>query len=654
MDKYSNIAREKVLDGESLFITGKAGTGKTTLLKKIAEALKHIGKNVVVLAPTGVAAINAGGVTIHSFLHLPLCIYLPNMKVEGLYTLDANEREIIRGIDTIIIDEVSMVRCDLIDMIDDVLRHYRKNRLPFGGIQIVFFGDMYQLMPVATKEDQDILLENYDSIYFFSSKVYGKLGCPLLELKHIYRQENVDFIDLLDHVRRGRVTTHDMIMIKKRYRAHIPDIDNVIRLTTHNRLAKKHNAKMMDAINTELHEYKAKIDGYYSVEDMPADYILKLKVGARVMFVKNDTNSQQYINGTLGTVVRLGDNIIVVKKDNGDLIDVERTSWNRIRYIINKNTKLIEVEICATFRQFPLKLAWAVTIHKSQGMTFDNVVIDAGKSFTYGQIYVALSRCRKFHGISLVSNITDKVIKTDPVVVDFMKRATIIGIEDNEESKEQLGTTNDNQALKRTLWMAEDGLSIDEMVRQSGERVEIIYSHISKLVESGKVSPSKFIKKDVYETISSAIEICGANTNLRAIKDLCPNHIKYGEIGIVLADIKYKQREKDNKPKDDWHFVPKVPVFMKSEPFLSYNCLLVTSTDGYYLKVIDEYIKLNDYPDKASKTKEYLWVMSPQNADIRLVHEYNGNMHLIGYIREETSRIIITMPNGEEKEIIIE
>ena len=653
MDVYAELARNMVVEGQSLFITGKAGTGKTTLLKTITADLKRRGKNVVVLSPTGVAAINAGGVTIHSFLHLPLSIYLPGMKVTGLYSLDTNERELIKAIDTIIIDEVSMVRCDLIDMVDDVLRHYRGNKNPFGGIQIVFFGDMYQLMPVATKEDREALLEKYKSIYFFSSRVYEKLNCSMIELKHIYRQESIDFIDLLDHVRRGSVTLPDMRMIKNRYMASIPDKGNVIRLTTHNRLARNYNNKMLDGLDSELYEYKAKIDGYYSAEDMPADYILRLKKGARVMFVKNDTSTQRYINGTLGKVMRLSDNIITVKKDDGECIDVERASWDRMRYHINKVTKSIDVEVCATFRQFPLRQAWAVTIHKSQGMTFDNVVIDAGKAFTYGQVYVALSRCRTFHGISLASDITEKVIKTDPVVVEFMRNANIIDVDDEVRNEEENHFDEDNQAMKRTLWMAEDGLSIDDMVVQSGERAEIIYSHISKLVGAGKLSASKFISNKKYKIISAAIAKSGSSATIRDIKSQCPDDVKYGEISIVLADIKRQGKEKPEEAvvDDDWHFVPSVKVFLKSSPFLSYKCIFATSTSGYYMKVIDEYIKLGDYPSEATKTGDYLWVLQPRDTDIRLVHEYNGIMHLVGYVREEPGRIIFTMPDGEEKEI---
>lgn len=661
LDKYGKQALGLVMEGKSLFITGKAGTGKTTVLRELTSQCRKKKKNVVVLAPTGVAAKNAEGVTIHSFLHLPLGPYIPGMKNRKLYALKEEEIRVVNKVDIIIIDEVSMVRCDMLDEMDDVLRHYRKSSLPFGGIQLVMFGDLYQLMPVASDEDWEKLKDKYSSPYFFCSKVLEKMDCPMFELKNIHRQNDQNFVTLLNNVRLGHVSSTELRNLEGRYKKNfIPkDEEGYIRLTTHNWRSKKYNEQKLEGLSGATYKYKAYIEDYFPKEEWPTNYVLQLKRGARVMFIRNDNESKQYVNGTLGTVVSLGDRSIIVRTDEGVEISVERQTWDFYRYHINKKTKEIEAILCGSFRQYPLKLAWAVTIYKSQGLTFDKVIIDAGKAFTYGQVYVALSRCRKLHGIVLVSPITAKIIKTDPVVTEYMKTVKRISLEENleEEPAKHLPPV---YGAPRTLWMLKDGLSPQQIAEQSNQRIEIVYGHITQLIENGEVEVMDFVEKKLYKSIQDAIKEIGIDAHLKEIKELCPKETKYADIRMVIADIKCQgiekefdsQKEKDEAVADktsDWHFIESVPFTKTSKRFLSWNCRVVLSILGYYLEVTGDYIKLGDYPSGYSCDKGNLWIKKAQNSKgMRMVHEYQGNNHLVGYIREKENVIIFTTPENEE------
>jgi hypothetical protein len=662
LDIYGKKALKLVMDGDSLFITGKAGTGKTTVLREITAECKRAKKNVVVLAPTGVAAKHAQGVTIHSFLRLPLGPYIPGMKNRQLYALKEEEITIVNRVDIIIIDEVSMVRCDLLDEIDDVLRHYRKNSLPFGGIQIVMFGDLYQLMPVAPEEDWEKLKEKYASPYFFSSKILEKMDCPMFELKIIHRQDDRNFVTLLNNVRLGYVSANELKELEGRYKkGFVPnDDEGYIRLTTHNWRSKKYNEQRLEELSGTVYEYKAYIEDFFPKEEWPTNYVLQLKRGARVMFIKNDNDYQQYVNGTLGTVISLGDRGIVVRTDEGVEIGVERQTWDFYRYHINKKTKEIEATLCGSFKQYPLKLAWAVTIHKSQGLTFDKVIIDAGKAFTYGQVYVALSRCRKFHGIILVSPITSKIIKTDPIVKEYMKSVKRID-EDEENEDETVRHLSSIHGSQRTLWMLKDGLSPQQIAEQNNQRIEIIYGHIAQLIENGDVDVKNFVKQDLLGSIKDAIGKVGIDAHLKEIKDLCPSETKYADIRMVIADIKHQGIEdhyevhvdEENEENDidndsDWHFIDSVPFSKTSKRFLSYDCRVVLSPLGYYLEVTGDYIKLGDYPAGFSSERGNIWIKKAQNTKgLRMVHEYMGSNHLIGYIREMDDVITYTNPEGK-------
>ena len=652
LDKYGSKALELVMNGKSLFITGKAGTGKTTVLHEISSKCRSNNKKIVVLAPTGVAAKNAGGVTIHSFLHLPLGPYIPGMRMHKLYALNEEEIKIVSKIDLMIIDEVSMVRCDLLDEIDDVLRHYRKNKLPFGGIQIVMFGDLYQLMPVAPDEDWEKLKEKYESPYFFSSKILQKMDCPMFELKIIHRQDERNFVTLLNNVRLGQVSSTELKELEGRYRKDfIPkDDEGYIRLTTHNWRSKSYNNRRLEDLPGNSYEYKAYIEDFFPKEEWPTNYVLELKTGARVMFIKNDNEYGLYVNGTLGTVISLRDKSVVVRTDEGYEIDVERQTWDFYRYHINKKTKEIEAILCGSFKQYPLKLAWAVTIHKSQGLTFDKVVIDAGRAFTYGQVYVALSRCRRFHGIVLVSPITSKIIKTDPIVSEYMKSVTRIEI-DGEESDEPIKHLSAIQGAQRTLWMIKDGLNPQQIAEESKQRIEIIYGHIAQLIEEGEVDIKAFVANDIYKSVISAINQVGIDAHLKEIKALCKNHTKYADIRMVIADLKrqgYEEEPNDSDNESEWHFVESVPFVKSSKRFLSYDCRVVLSSLGYYLEVTGDYIKLGDYPNGYSSKKGNIWIKKPVNRlGFRVVHDNESNAHFIGYVREEENLIVFTNPDNE-------
>lgn len=420
-DRYHNKALRCIDNGENLFITGKAGTGKTTLLREIRD--RYQGKKVVaVLAPTGVAAENANGYTMHSFLRLPLKPYLPQHKVlPNLYQLDESTENVVRSIDLLIIDEISMVRCDMLDATDMILRHYRKSRKPFGGVQIVMFGDLFQLCPVVKKEEWDTLKEYYKSLYFFSCYAFKKLKYRVIELKKVYRQDDRVFIDLLNDISTAKVKLADIQQLNTRYEPnYVPKVkSNVVTLMTHIHKTNDWNEMMFSKIRNKLRTYDAKARDWHG-ERSPVAYHLELKVGARVMFQRNDNIGHQYVNGTLGWVKALHEDSIVVKKDDGELVNVERAKWEQYNYFVDKKTKTIYTEVSGTFTQFPLKLAWAVSIHKCQGLTFDEVAIDAAKSFIFGQVYVALSRCRTLEGIHLLSQIPSQKIKADKVVQQYM------------------------------------------------------------------------------------------------------------------------------------------------------------------------------------------------------------------------------------------
>ncbi|MFN4285659.1 MAG: helix-turn-helix domain-containing protein [Lacibacter sp.] len=406
---------------ESVFLTGKAGTGKTTFLKYLKE---NSTKNMVVAAPTGVAAINAGGVTLHSLFQLPLHPFVPTpghrKELVARRHYGKQKLQLLRSIELLVIDEISMVRCDVLDAIDAVLRSVRRQaNLPFGGVQLLCIGDLFQLPPVAQQAEWQLLQEYYNAPYFFESHAIKELQPLLIELTTVYRQKDDAFVQLLNKVRNHEMTDADFATLNQRY---LPDFrapqgQPYITLTTHNLQADRINEQELERINAPLFTYKAAITDDFPEGSYPAEANLRLKVGAQVMFLKNDTAEKKYFNGKIGIVSHLSETEIVVDCEEGP-VTVHKEIWNNIRYTLNRETERLEEEILGSFEQYPLRLAWAVTIHKSQGLTFDRVMIDAAAAFSSGQVYVALSRCTRLEGLVLLRRIPPTALISNPQVVE--------------------------------------------------------------------------------------------------------------------------------------------------------------------------------------------------------------------------------------------
>ena len=411
----------------NLFLTGKAGTGKTTFLKQLKEKSP---KRMVVLAPTGIAAINAGGMTIHSFFQLPFSPYIPGTTFgsgeQKRYQFSKLKRNIIRSIDLLVIDEISMVRSDLLDAIDSVLRQYRKRHdLPFGGVQLLMIGDLQQLAPVVTAQEEQLLKEHYDTPFFFSSNALKQVGYLTVELKKVYRQQDEQFISLLNQIRENRASDATLQALNQRFIPNFepPKNSNFIRLTTHNAPAQYINEQQLAALPSRAFSYTAEVEDNFPESSYPADFMLTLKPGAQVMFIKNDPQHRFY-NGMIGEVIGVkpdeeGDKIIVRSKDSDEEFELEKMEWVNAKYTINEETKEIEETVEGKFRQYPLRLAWAITIHKSQGLTFEHAIIDASHSFTHGQTYVALSRCKTLEGMVLSQPLSRGAIISSQTVDAF-------------------------------------------------------------------------------------------------------------------------------------------------------------------------------------------------------------------------------------------
>lgn len=406
--------------GVSIFLTGKAGTGKTTFLK---EVMKNSAKTAVVVAPTGVAAINAGGVTIHSFFQISPAPYIPGAETRDNYAFSKHKLRVIRSIDLLVIDEISMVRADLLDAIDNALRKYRRDSRPFGGVQLLMIGDLQQLAPVVTPRDEEILRDHYSTPYFFGSRALSQIPYVTIRLEKVFRQQNLDFVELLNHVRDNRLTDSDRRMLNGRLNpAFIPDKESgYIRLTTHNSSADSYNENQLRKLPSNPVRYRAQIKGTFPELAYPTAEELVIKPGAQVMFVKNDTAAREYYNGLIGHVVRADDHSATIRVPGRQTpIEVTPQVWENSKYKVNEQTNTIETEVQGTFTQMPLRLAWAITIHKSQGLTFDRVIIDAGASFAPGQVYVALSRCRTLEGLVLATPIAEDSLRPDPAVAEYI------------------------------------------------------------------------------------------------------------------------------------------------------------------------------------------------------------------------------------------
>lgn len=445
MSAAVNVIRDETFDlafrfatetNEHIFLTGKAGTGKTTFLKYL---INHSSKNVVVAAPTGVAAINAGGVTLHSLFQLPFHPFLPNpaSRDELLARLkySKNRLDTLQKMDMLVIDEVSMVRCDVIDAIDEILKSVRKNHTElFGGVQVLFIGDLYQLPPVAVRHEWDILSEYYQSPFFFDAHCLKKEMPVFIELTTVFRQSDSVFIQLLNNIRNNMMDEDSFEMLNDRYSADFrPDIEEgYITLTSHNAQADAINERELNRLFGEEFTYEASVEGDFPENSFPAEKSIRLKRGAQVMFLKNDVMGR-YFNGKIGVIDYLSDDEIKVNA-GGELISVERETWENIRYELDSKEGKLKQEVMGAFTQFPLRLAWATTIHKSQGLTFDKIMIDAAKAFAGGQVYVALSRCTSLEGIVLLSRIPPRAIACNAHVVEMHQRFSNRNLPDRFEA----------------------------------------------------------------------------------------------------------------------------------------------------------------------------------------------------------------------------
>jgi len=491
-----------------LFITGKAGSGKTTFLKYIKA---HTAKQAAVVAPTGVAAINAGGVTIHSFFQLPFASFIPQggNRLDGNFLdkhhllgrikMNKERRDVLQQLELLIIDEISMVRCDVLDAIDAVLRHFRnRNKQPFGGVQVLLIGDMFQLPPVIKDDEWNVLSQFYQSPYFFSSKVIEEQFPVCIEFDKIYRQNELHFIELLNKVRDNAMDEKSFALLNGRMQPAFQQSnnDNGIILTTHNAKADAINAEQLAKLKTAPVTYKAVVEKDFYEKSFPAEEMLQLKVGAQVMFIKNDSEkSKRYFNGKIGVIEKLEDEIIFINcKDENSLIELRRETWENTRYTLNAATQKLEEEVVGSFTQFPLRLAWAITIHKSQGLTFDKAVIDAGAAFAPGQVYVALSRCTSLNGIILKSIVTKNGLRNDERIVAFAQqkkslpllqsdlidgkkeyqRNILMALFDFSELNIQLG--------KLMKIIEEHSTSFNEETKQW---LDALQEHINKIIETG-------------------------------------------------------------------------------------------------------------------------------------------------------------------------
>ncbi len=458
-----------------IFLTGKAGTGKTTFLKSI---ITRTHKKAVIVAPTGIAAINAAGVTIHSLFQLPFGMFVPRItpgqnlpsgvpyqtpkSLVRHLSMNAIKRRILLDLELLVIDEVSMLRADLLDAIDFVLRYIRKNNDNFGGVQVLFIGDLYQLPPVVKNQDQELLSLFYQSPFFFDALCLKASPPIYIELDKIYRQADETFINLLNNLRNNAASPQDIDLLKKHYQENYkPNLnDNYITLTTHNSKADAMNRNSLKELTGKSYFYNADIDREFAENAYPVEKALELKIKAQVMFIKNDPKGEQrFFNGKLAVVTDLKDDCIEVLPEGAKYpIILERYAWKNVRYTTNKHTNEIEEEEIGTFTQFPLKLAWAITVHKSQGLTFDKAIVDIGDAFAPGQIYVALSRLRSLDGLILTSHLNSRGMKADQNVAYYSRT------KDQQESLFTQITKESDSFLKQSLLQAFNFSLLDNFV----------------------------------------------------------------------------------------------------------------------------------------------------------------------------------------------
>lgn len=494
VDKIDNVELEMAFNfvqytNKNVFLTGKAGTGKTTFLHNLKKLSL---KRMIVVAPTGVAAINAGGVTIHSFFQLPFGPFIPseNDGKENRQVQKFNKEKIniIKSMDLLVIDEISMVRADVLDAIDHVLRRFKNRVKPFGGIQLLMIGDIQQLAPVIKEDEWVILKEWYESVYFFSSRALMMTQYISIELKHIYRQRDIAFINLLNKVRDNNIDRDLLNELNKRYNPELAynTPEGYIILTTHNSQAKSINERKLAQIKAKEHCFTASTQGDFPEYSYPTDNKLMLKEGAQIMFVKNDLSRDKlFYNGKIGVVKKINkESIIVECEGDEDSITVQQTEWQNFKYSINEDTEEIQEEVVGTFIQYPLKLAWAITIHKSQGLTFEKAIIDASSAFAHGQVYVALSRCKSIEGMVLGSKLTPKSIISDTTVRNFSQK-----IKENTPDRDEFEKSR-FQYQKELIFGLFD---FSEILRQLTYCLKVYNENCGSLHEALKVNVEEMI-----------------------------------------------------------------------------------------------------------------------------------------------------------------
>ncbi len=557
----------------SLFLTGKAGTGKTTFLR---EVVRYTKKKCIVLAPTGIAAVNAGAMTIHSFFQFGLGPFVQGViEPKSDFRINKSKLELIRHLQLLIIDEVSMVRADLMDHIDVELRRIRRNSKPFGGVQLLMIGDLQQLPPIAHGGEDELLRQYYKTLYFFSSAALKSMKYSCIELKNVYRQTDRHFIDILNHARDCTLTSQDISDLNARY---IPGFspkpeDGYIRLMTHNRQVDYVNETELEKLDSKPYTFEAAVTGTFPEESYPTANSLTLKKGAQVMFIKNDPE-RRFINGTLGEVKSIDKNSIAVRlTESGTVIDVEPMEWQNVRYQFDEESKEISSKQIGRFKQYPLKAAWAITVHKSQGLTFDKAIIDVHAAFSPGQAYVALSRCRTLDGLVLSSPVSASVFMRDNAVDAYMnyisrpveelafsscyeyfeyekkpepeevapvKKVKVNQEKPKKEKKEELCDVTGKKlnTFEYSYRLYNQGNTIAQIAEKRGLNQSTIEGHLARYVASGDIDVHEFVDGDTLQKVEA---YCMEHPEEKALKPIFEHFdakIPYGVLRMAIAAIR--------------------------------------------------------------------------------------------------------------------
>lgn len=557
----------------SLFLTGKAGTGKTTFLR---EVVRYTKKKCIVLAPTGIAAVNAGAMTIHSFFQFGLGPFVQGViEPKSDFRINKSKLELIRHLQLLIIDEVSMVRADLMDHIDVELRRIRRNSKPFGGVQLLMIGDLQQLPPIAHGGEDELLRQYYKTLYFFSSAALKSMKYSCIELKNVYRQTDRHFIDILNHARDCTLTSQDISDLNARY---VPGFspkpeDGYIRLMTHNRQVDYVNETELEKLDSKPYTFVAAVTGTFPEESYPTADSLTLKKGAQVMFIKNDPE-RRFINGTLGEVKSIDKNSIAVRlAESGTVIDVEPMEWQNIRYQFDEESKEISSKQIGRFKQYPLKAAWAITVHKSQGLTFDKAIIDVHAAFSPGQAYVALSRCCTLDGLVLSSPVSASVFMRDNAVDAYMNYisrpveelafsscyeyfeyekkpepeevAPVIKVKVNKEKpkkekKEELcdDTVKKLSTFECSYKLYNQGDTVEQIAEKRGLNQSTIEGHLARYVASGDINVHAFVDADTLQKVEAYCEKHPEEKALKPIFEHFDSKIPYGVLRMAIAAIR--------------------------------------------------------------------------------------------------------------------